>query len=56
MARHVTKTVANVSTPSTLHHALTIGGFLLCPVLMISIARVAQRAFAEAEAKISADP
>jgi len=56
MAKHVTKTVASVSTPSTLHHVLTIGGFLLCLVLMISIARVAQRALAAAEAEISAHP
>jgi uncharacterized membrane protein YdjX (TVP38/TMEM64 family) len=56
VAKHVTKTVANVSTPSTLHHVLTIGGFLVCVVLIISIARVAQRALVDAEAKTSADP
>jgi len=43
VAKHVTKTVANVSTPSTLHHVLTIGGFL-----MIGIE---QRALAAAGAK-----
>lgn len=56
MARHITSTAANVTTPSTLHHALTIGGFLLCVVLMISIGRRAQRTLEEAEAETSADP
>ena len=55
MARHITETAANVTTPSASHHALVIGGFLVCAVLMIGIGRMAQRALDEAEAKTSAD-
>jgi uncharacterized membrane protein YdjX (TVP38/TMEM64 family) len=55
VAKHITKTVANVTTPSTLHHALTIGGFLVCVILMVSIGRMAQRALEEAEAETSAE-
>jgi len=56
MAMHITNTVASMTTPSTLHHALTIGGFLVCVVVIISIGRMAQRALEEAEAETSADP
>ena len=51
MATHITKTVANVATSSTLHHVITIGGFLVCLVIMISIGRMAHRALKEAEAE-----
>jgi uncharacterized membrane protein YdjX (TVP38/TMEM64 family) len=55
VAKHVTKTVAHVSTPSTLQHVLTVGGFLACVALMVSIARLAQRALLAAEADTGAE-
>jgi uncharacterized membrane protein YdjX (TVP38/TMEM64 family) len=51
VATHITKTVANVTNPSTLHHVITIGGFLVCLVIMISIGRMAHRALKETEAE-----
>jgi len=39
-----------------LHQGLPIGAFLVCVVLITSIARMAQRALVDAEAETIADP
>jgi uncharacterized membrane protein YdjX (TVP38/TMEM64 family) len=49
VAKHVTKTAAHVSSHSTMHLVLTIGGFLVCVAIMICITRMAQRALAKAQ-------
>jgi uncharacterized membrane protein YdjX (TVP38/TMEM64 family) len=48
IAMHATKAVAGVSEFSTVHFAITVGGFVACLIVFISIVRMAQRAIAEA--------
>ncbi len=50
LAKHVTKTAAGVDSYSMVHHLLTYGGFALGVVVMIYLARIAQRTLADAEA------
>ena len=56
MATHVTKVAGNVSEHSTLHTVVTVVGFVVCIVLMISITRVATKALADADESTADTP
>ena len=55
LASHVTKVAGKASEHSTLHTVVTIVGFVVCIVLMISITRIATQALADAEGESAAD-
>ncbi len=50
VAKHVTSVSANAASHSTAHTMITIGGFLLCVIILIRVGRVARQALAEAGA------
>jgi uncharacterized membrane protein YdjX (TVP38/TMEM64 family) len=54
LAKHVAKSSASVSSHSTEHLVVMIGGFLACVALMIGIGHFGKRAIAKAEADVKA--
>ena len=50
VAKHVTSVSAGTSVHSTMHTLITIGGFVLCILVMTRIASMAKRVLEEAEA------
>lgn len=55
MASHVTKVAGNAEEHSRLHTVVTITGFVVCVVLMITISRMVSRALAQSEIDGSAE-
>ena len=48
-ASHITKVAGNASEHSTLHTVMTVGGLVVCIVVMVAITRIATKAIADAE-------